>query len=232
MNGKEIITHAVRAEMPDMEQMRDNCVIQAQTTTLNQHGKRPGLRFAIPITATAAVLAVMLFGNTFLHTQTGNAFSINAYAMEIQDDGTVSKFALNDQIEDETGITTWSAMDGEYSYRGIAIECEGKNIQSVEFSADDDAMFAKMYVEIENGKIVYDKEFYDGDKLIGGRIEADPERIGSSFTLEMDEMTDNLILFAGKPTSDGEYIYPLDLTIRAVATFNDATTQEETFIVR
>lgn len=33
MNGKEVITHAVRGEMPDIEQMRKNIIEQATKKT-------------------------------------------------------------------------------------------------------------------------------------------------------------------------------------------------------
>ena len=59
MKGKELIQTAVRAEMPDMEQMRENCIRQAA----EKSGAKRGIwaKSLVPAAACAVVIIAAVF---------------------------------------------------------------------------------------------------------------------------------------------------------------------------
>lgn len=68
MKGKEIITHAVRAEMPDMEQLRENSIRQATQETSVKHVV--SIKRLVPVAACFAVVLAAIIA--FPHFPTNN----------------------------------------------------------------------------------------------------------------------------------------------------------------
>jgi hypothetical protein len=195
-----------------------------------QEKKRPGFITAASLAAAAAVICLTVFGGPLLSPQDANTFAIKAYAMEAQDDGTVEMREIN--LMEETQY--WhSYNDGSVFYASVNLKCEGDNLEYVEFYTDN-GFFAKQYLKIENGKVVtekgvpasYRKE--PGDEnftlLMYG---LDFDVIGNSFKLEKNAMTDDFLLFLGTEVTNWKE-QPTQMTVRAVATFSDGETQEET----
>ena len=152
--------------------------------------------------------------------------------MEQQDDGTIKMREVN-LLEDRQ---TWSSYyDGVDFLLSINLKCEGENIKSVNFYTDD-GFFAKQYLKMKNGKIILEDGVPasfsgNGDGTYTITMYGDDfEKIGSSFTLNKDDMTDDLLLFIGTSVTNRRD-FPSQMIIRAVATFNDGKTQEETLIV-
>jgi hypothetical protein len=195
-----------------------------------QHKQRPRFKAAVSLATAAAVICLMVFGSMLLFPQNENIFTLKAYAMEQQADGSI----VLREVDLHSETYHWiSYNDGSLFYVNANLKCEGENIQSVVFYADD-GFFAKQYLIIEDGKIVqedgvsasYVKGPSDDDYTLL-RYGTDFDIIGNSFTLESDVMTDNFLLFVGMEISDWRE-NPSQITIRAVATFNDGKTQEET----
>ena len=202
----------------------------------NQHKRRHVIKAIASLSAAAAVICLMVFGNMRTAPQAENAFSLKAYAMEHNADGTATMREV-----DLLGEThSWfSHYDGKELYLSINLKCEGENIERVDFYTDD-GFFARQYLKIENGVIIFE----DGVPS-GGTTDADGhttifhyghdfERIGNSFTLSKGDMTDDLLLFLGMEIeteglrdSSRNHIPP-SINIRAVATFLDGSSQEET----
>jgi len=112
-------------------------------------------------------------------------------------------------------------------YKSIFLKCEGENIASVEFSVDEGGTFIKASVLTENGvPVIHD----DSSFTIISK-----QSLGSSFTLSsVTDIAEEFLLFVGKPLPDGEQaIGPnlLNLTVRAIATFTDGSTQDITIVV-
>ncbi|MDR1159641.1 MAG: hypothetical protein LBK69_03345 [Syntrophomonadaceae bacterium] len=184
--------------------------------------------------AMAAAICLVLIGTMLLTPQADNAFFLKAYAMEQQSDGTIELREV-DLLEQ---TSHWSSnFDGKELYLNIDLKCEGENIKSVDFYTDD-GFFAKQQLKIIDGKIIYEA----GVPAIGwtdaeGRSTVtmygrDFEKIGSEFTLNENDITDDLLLFLGMEltTEDWDWVkhIPPQMAIRAVATFHDGKTQEET----
>ena len=112
-------------------------------------------------------------------------------------------------------------------YKSIFLKCEGENIASVEFSVDEGGSFIKASVLTENGvPVTHDDISFT---IIS------KQSLGSSFTLSsVTDIAEEFLLFVGKPLPDGEQaIGPnlLNLTVRAIATFTDGSTQDITIVV-
>jgi len=228
MKGKDLINKIVRVDMPDIEQVRENC--HRQTMTQKRPEKRL-VRRPVFAVATAAVLVVcIIFGSVLFNPQNGgimNAFTIRAYAMEHQVDGSVMLREV-DLIEQSHN---WGgAIVGENFFLSIRLHAEGENIQSVAFTTDD-GFFAKQYLEIENGEVIIDNApiLYVGGSDYIAFVGTDFEIIGSSLILYNDDMTDNLLPFLGMTFADRQI--PQQMTIFAVATFNDGSMQEEVITI-
>ena len=194
-----------------------------------KHKKRPVFKVAASFAA-AAVICLMVFGSMLLSPQNENIFSLKAYAMEQLADGSVELREVN--LHSDT--YHWNFYnDGSVCYVNTSLKCEGENIKFVEFYADN-GFFAKQYLKIENGKIIqeegvsasYAKGPADNDYTLL-RYGADFERIGNNLTLDSNAMASDFLLFVGMEVS-GWKDNPSQITIHAVATFNDGKTQEET----
>ena len=196
----------------------------------SQETKRPVFKVAASFAAVAAVICLLVFGGLFSPAQSDNLFVIKAYAMEQQMDGSIGLREV-----DLLGDTHyWSIYnDGSVFYVSANLKCEGENIRSVDFNTDE-GFFAKQHLVIENGRIITEEGVMAGYRKAPGDIEYtlvmygdDFEIIGDSFTLGNDAITDDFLLFLGMEVSDRRE-QPSQMTIRAVATFNDGQTQEET----
>jgi len=198
-----------------------------------QQKKHPAFKTAASLATAAAVICLMVFGSMFLSPQGDNIFAIKAYAMEQQADGSIELREL-DLINENP---YWSSHnDGSVFYVNANLKCEGENIKSVDFFTDC-GFFAKQYLKIENGKIItedgvtasYCKAPGDVDYTLV-RYGNDFEVIGSSFTLGNDAMNDDFLLFIGVEVSDWRD-NPSQITVRAVATFNNGKTQEQMIVL-
>ena len=227
MKGREIINYAVRDKMPDRERIRESC--KGQGAVEKRRGnKRLFARFAVSAAVLAVLVASFIFGNMLLNPAGDNMFAIKAYAMEQQEDGSIELREVD--LLDRT--QRWGSYnDGSNFYLNISMKCEGENIRSVDFYAED-GFFAKQYLKMKDGKIVVEDGvtacwISDG---AGGHTLAmygtDFEIIGSELTLENGVMTDDSLLFLATEITDWQKV-PAQMTISAVVTFNDGKTQEE-----
>ena len=64
MKGKDIIIHALRAEMPDMEQLRQICIQQATSKSIT--GRNVWIRRLVPITACVVLMVAMFTALPYL----------------------------------------------------------------------------------------------------------------------------------------------------------------------
>jgi len=198
-----------------------------------QQKKRPVFKTAVSLATAAAVICLMVFGSTFISPQGDNIFTIKTYAMEQLADGSIELREVD--LVNRNPI--WSSHNGgSVFYVNANLKCEGENIKSVEFFADN-GFFAKQYLNIENGKIITEDgvtaSYFKGPNdayytLV--RYGNDFDVIGNSFTLDKDVMNDGFLLFVGVEVSDWRDS-PSEITVRAVATFNDGKTQEQTIIL-
>jgi hypothetical protein len=192
-----------------------------------QRKRRTRFRSAVAFASTAAVIAFVLLFNTLFVPQDINMFVIRAYAMEQQSDGSFELRELD--LVNQSG--TWGAiLDGTILYLNITLGFEGENIRSVEFNTDV-GFFAKHNADMERGT-EGGITLYTGDNAIilqGAGF----ERIGNSFTLTENEIADSALLFLGQDNIDMEqrHLGLQDMVIRAIVTFVDGTTQEETIAI-
>ena len=132
----------------------------------------------------------------------------------------------------------WSFNDDSESvYVNVWLKCEGENIKNVEFFTAE-GFFAKQYIKRENGDIIRDDVPMGAVGTPSGGYTIvhygnNYERVGNSLILNADEMTDDLLLFWGRESRrvGHDLNLPSELTFRAVATFNDGKTQEETVVI-
>jgi hypothetical protein len=84
MKGKDIITHAVRGEMPDTEQMRQSCIIKATMLKQQQHVRRAGwvsaptVMLLVTVIFCAAVSGYLLIRYEDNETTAGDNYSESA----------------------------------------------------------------------------------------------------------------------------------------------------------
>ncbi|MDD4565227.1 MAG: hypothetical protein PHE79_07125 [Eubacteriales bacterium] len=220
MRGNEIINHIVRAEMPDMDQVRGKCV--QQEISQKQHKKRPRFRSAVTLATTAAVVICFLLGNMLLNPHGDNVFFVKAYAMEQQADGSIGLREVD--VVDQPD--TWGGyFDGENFYVSVGLKYEGENIKSVDFTAAE-GFFAKQYINNLSDEDEEDilKMYVGADNRLVMAGE-DFEIAGDRITFDDETMTDDLLLFWGIEASDMSEV-PKKIEISARATFNDDKTQE------
>lgn len=248
MKGQQIIEFIARAEMPDIEQVREKCLAQAAAE--KRRVRRPVFLAGVTLAAAAVLAVCFIFGNSLFTPKPGNSFAIKAYALEQQEDGS---FSVSQTKVDDSGNALGFGGSGFGSYyKGIFLNFEGQNIQSVEIFAYDGEYYAKTHHPTECGEIMFAKQrilMLDGKILYGLRTDTYDEegkfipvktfyttgpfqRLGSRFTMTADELTEDLLLYVGRVRLRG-YVSPnLNITVHAVATFTDGATQEETFFVQ
>ncbi|MCL1872760.1 MAG: hypothetical protein FWF85_01415 [Clostridiales bacterium] len=229
-NIESALKNAKKVDIPESIFVKvDNALRDLEHKEEREYRKPRSKKLPV-IAAAAAVICLMLSGMFLLpQSESSNIFSLKAYAMEQMDDGSIELREVD--LLGETYY--WSFYnDGNMFYVNANLKCEGENIRSVAFHADD-GFFAKQYLTIENGKIVREEGVPAMYRKAPGDDEHtlvmyghDFDMIGNDFTLDSDSMSDDFLLFVGVEVSDWQE-YPSQITIRAAATFNDGNTQEE-----
>ncbi len=178
--------------------------------------KRGWLKYGIA----AACLCAALLRPTIGIPNPANAFSVNAYALELGSDGTI-KLKETDLIEQPD---IWGGhCDGENFYVNVGLRYDGSNIRSVDFTTET-GFFAKQYIDnlavgenvsklyvgADNRLVMYGTEF----EIVGGTV-----------TLNKETMTDDLLLFWGTKAAEMAEV-PKHIDIKATAAFYDGRTQE------
>ena len=195
-------------------------------------GKRPLFKAAVSLgTAAAAAICLMALGGALLFPQgsDANVFEIKAYAVEQQEDGSIESREVG--LLDDTHV--WSFDDdGENSYINLWLKCGGENIESVDFSVDE-GFFAAQYIEREDGQIVTYGVPMTGIGSTIVRYGDEYVNLGNQFAIDVVEVTEDMLVFWGHESKreGNDLNLPSELTIRAVATFNDGKTQEETLVI-
>ena len=248
MKGKDLINDVVRVDMPDTEQVREEC--HRQAIYQNRREKRSIHRPVFAVAAAAVLLVCFVFGSVLFDTQSGNnnIFSLNAFAMEQQDDGSIAYKLLESSshsvdiseseprgnVENTRLHLGWGGFhDGKNLLMSVNLKVEGENIKHIDFYIDD-GFFGKQYLKFDaNGSLITDgvQILYVGENRTIASYGQDYEIIGSSFTVNKDDLTDDLLIFVGR--EDDRWGQRVDLLekpfiVRAIATFNDGNTQEET----
>jgi len=219
MKGSEIIKFAMGEEMPDMAQVRDNCV--KQTAPVKRRTSSPVFRL-VSIAAVAAVVALCLNLIDIADTQTANTFSIQAHAfgqgengsVDVQS-GTINSITITADITEDEEIFTFSNV-----YQSLYFVVEGDNIKDVELFTDGDGDFKRTRYLTDNG------EFVDSEH---GLTIISENRLGKRFTLEdLGDLSDGYVLMAGIPGTVNE---DTTMTIHVIATFTDGTTQSQVIVI-
>ncbi|MCL1873174.1 MAG: hypothetical protein FWF85_03555 [Clostridiales bacterium] len=200
-----------------------------------QQKKGPLFKAAISLAVAAALVCLVIFGSMLLTPQPDNEFSLKAYAMELQADGSIELHEA-DFLDRSQYWHFCSDREDENFFISMQLRCEGENIKSVEFTTED-GFFAKQYVKMENGKIVYEDVYihYIGKNgNVIARYGDDFENVGNKLVLDKNTVTDDLLLFWGQKITDPT-IPPKPLqeamTIQVLATFNNGKTQEDELII-
>ncbi|MCL1794399.1 MAG: hypothetical protein FWG34_11085 [Oscillospiraceae bacterium] len=202
-----------------------------------QHKKRPLFKAAASLAAAAAVICLIVFGSMLMPPHNENIFSLKAYATEQQPDGSIALREV-DLLSGQTHyLSTYS--DGNDSCVSVDLKCDGENLERVDFYIDDD--FFKLQnsplpIHLENGEIVTMEvvpstgiTFRKGSADIDFTLAiANTSKIPGTLKFpDTFKLEDDFPLSLGTEISGGRKI-PSTITIRAVATFNDGKTQEET----
>ena len=258
MKGLEIINHVVRAKMPDREQVKVNCLNQAVAET-HRAKRPILRHSAFAFATAAVLVTCVMFGNMLLKPtiDKDNAFTLKAYAMERQTGGFVELRELD--LLGETYYYWGAYNEGSVFYANANFRCEGENIKSVDLYVNEGFFAKQYYkilsgvidwVESDSGgyrvAVAVDDEEYtflvddeyaaaaygDDVELLGSSIAFSyfdrTELLGSSITLDQDSMRDDFYLVLGTEVADSRE-RPTQVTVRAVAAFNDGTQQEEVF---
>ncbi|MGE4485332.1 MAG: hypothetical protein AB7C97_09525 [Oscillospiraceae bacterium] len=193
-----------------------------------QHKKSPVFKAAVSFATAVAVICLMVFGSMFLTPQADNIFVVKAYAMEVQEDGSVQ---LREVDIMDTRPEYWGGyIDGETNtmYVGLGLRCEGENIESVEFSTDD-GFFAEQYIgnlsDISTSGVPTLYVGPDNQMVVFG---TDFDDVGSMITLDK-ETADNYLLFWGTNYIDSSESpsFPKVTTVHAKVTFRNGKTAEK-----
>lgn len=209
------------------------------------------LKIAASLATAAAVICIMVLGTTLPTSpaaQGGNSFSLRAYAMDYNEDGSVDLREVNLTQQEDLFIFFFDGTS-VILHTTFAIKCEGSNIESVTFygtggsfaehhlaSPPDwvlDATIDKpaQWLRFDEGgdSIVKDgvPVFENGAPALSGFINTG---LGNELTLDSESLAKNVMLSWATDISDGQT--PSETTIRAVATFTDGQTQEETLTLK
>ena len=176
--------------------------------------------------AAMAAICLAALGGSLLFPQSGNAFELKAYAMEQLADGSIERR----EVDLVNGAQAMSFNDdGENVYINIWLRCDGENIDKIDFYVDE-GFFAKQHIirgDLQNA-IDMAPMTVSGSTIM--RYGDDYVNVGGHLTLSADEMTEDLLVFWGWESRriGNDLNLPSELAIRAVSTFNDGKTQEET----
>ena len=167
----------------------------------------------------AACLCIALLLSYWGAPTPTNAFIVNAYAVEIADDGTIELKELTETDLLEQSNFWVGQFDGENFYLNIGLRYDGSNIKSVDFITED-GFFAKQY--IESVEVIDHVEV--GEKITK-MVVTEFEIVGNRITLNDETMTDDLLLFWGTRAAEKSEV-PEHIEMKAIATFNNGQTQE------
>ncbi|NLV23057.1 MAG: hypothetical protein GXY49_13945 [Syntrophomonadaceae bacterium] len=193
-----------------------------------QHKKRPTFRAAVSFATVAAVICLIVFGSTFFLPQGDNIFVVKAYAMEVQEDGSVE---LREVDIADTRPEYWGGhIDGATNtmYVGLGLRCEGENIESVEFSTDN-GFFAEQYIgnlaDISTSGVPALYVGPDNQMVMFGENFDD---VGSTITLDAESVDDYLLFWGTHYVCDSEYpSFPEEIIIHVKAAFSNGKTAEK-----
>ena len=175
------------------------------------------LRWAIPAAA-AAVLALAILAGTVFTPDSGNAFTVQAYALEESADGSV---VLRETDLYDQSAGTGGYYDGENLYISIGLKYDGNNIESVTFSTETGFLAAQHISDYDEPDRVSQTRVGPEEKLV---------MIGESFDILGPEVTfegamdEDLLLFWGVESPDGDYI-PDSVELVATARFTNGETR-------
>ena len=141
---------------------RTKMAMRAEMQSVPQSKPKHSLfRKAIALVTVAAIITIAIFGTNLLNQTNDiffpdNFFTIRAYAMEVQPDGTIKMREV-----DISQLEGWAGHDdGEALFISIGLwfDFEGYNIKTVEFSLEE-GFFATQYIgdfgEVENTQRAY-----------------------------------------------------------------------------
>ena len=175
------------------------------------------LRWVIPAAA-AAVLALAILAGTVFTPDSGNAFTVQAYALEESADGSV---VLRETDLYDQSAGTGGYYDGENLYISIGLKYDGNNIESVTFSTETGFLAAQHISDYDEPDRVSQTRVGPEEKLV---------MIGESFDILGPEVTfegamdEDLLLFWGVESPDGDYI-PDSVELVATARFTNGETR-------
>ena len=160
-----------------------------------QHKKRPVFKAAASFAAAAAVICLIVLGSMLLMPQDDNIFVIKAYALEVQEDGSVG---LQEMDIADTNPEYWGGfVDGESRtmYVGIGLRCEGDDIENVEFSTEN-GFFAEQYIgNLSDISTEGVPRSYVGPDNQMVKFGNDFENVGSTITLDKENAEDYLLFW-------------------------------------
>lgn len=204
----------------------DPMLLSEAENTLPHRGKVIWLRWA----AAAACFALVL--SMFVLPGRGNAFSVTAYAMETDENGTVS-FQASDAADSDLAWGGTFALDGMF-YATLSLGYEGKNIEHVTFSAEKGFFAAQSRKEVEAAPFsAIEVSMTDGHAK-ASRAPVPYQNLGS--TVILDDSFDDLLFWGidsqslwtedAEAENGGYYTVPDEIVLTAKAVFKDGTTQE------
>lgn len=168
----------------------------------------------------AGIICLALAGGLLTALGNTNVFTVKAYALGESEDGSIELREMD--LLDMPDV--WAGyFDGSNFYVSVGLKCQGKNIESVEFSTRE-GFFAKQYIDELSGGEGISKMYVGPDNrlvMYGDKFEP----AGSRVTLDGGEASGNVLLFWGMQSSDGNQ-RPPNIEITAMATFEDGKTQE------
>ena len=235
------LRNAKKADVPDSTFAKVNDTLRNLEHRRDEKHMKTIYKRLAAVAAAATAICLLVLGGLLISPQSGNVFELKAYALEHQEDGSVVYTALQFQDPerqngDQKGFLAWGGFhDGKNLLMSVNLKVEGENIKHIDFCIDD-GFFAKQYLKFdENGKLITDgvSILYVGKSSTIASYGQDYEIIGASFTLNKDDLTDDLLIFVGREDDrwgQGADLLEKPFIVRAVATFNDGKSQEETLV--
>ena len=190
--------------------------------------RKPILRSIASFTAAAAVMCLILIGNSLLSptdSHFNNLFTLRAYAFEQREDGSVKQREID--ILDQA--TSWQGhMDGERFFASVGLRFDGENIKQVEFMAESGFFAAQRIGDLSSGT-QFGGSYLNGISavLIFG---TEFEIMGNNLVFDENGIDEDLLLFWGTETNDRRFI-PTNVYIRVFVTFNDGETMEDILVI-
>ncbi|MCL1866455.1 MAG: hypothetical protein FWF82_03500, partial [Oscillospiraceae bacterium] len=227
MKGKDIITHAVRGEMPDAEQMRENCIHTAEscgenitavevTPILSEKNRVSTVtyRFFPALIALVLVVGGMVGGGMFLLFREDK----NTVEDVTNEDGSQSVVTTADSGSDTETVTSYPLSEGvvrKFNATYYRIDCnlepQTHKILSVEDLKNSSALVGNDYMGKVNRELfdspLYDDNFFAENFLVYIMFEVGSGSYRFNVTSlmpfgEEDTLTANIDLHTGGGTDD------------------------------